>query len=53
MSRFTLQWNYCAVNAPVPGVTPGAHCDDLLPPWFPLPLDDLGEIAEGGPQYAA
>jgi hypothetical protein len=53
MSRFTLRRNSCAVNAPVPGVTPGAHCDVLLPPWFPLPLDDLGEIADHGSQYSA
>jgi hypothetical protein len=50
MSRFTLQRNSCAIHAPIPGLTPDAQCDDLLPSWFPLPLDDLGGIADRGPQ---
>jgi hypothetical protein len=53
MSRFALRWNSCAVNAPVTEVTPGAQGDDLLPPWLPLLLDDLGGISARGPQYSA
>jgi hypothetical protein len=53
MSHFTLCQNSCAVNAPILFAAPGAPGVNLLTPWFPLPLDDIGGIPYRGPQYSA